>query len=209
MIVQGTDEWLQARAGKITASRIADVLMKPTTAGYQNYRSQLICERLTGRPVDTFKSAAMQRGNDIEPQARAMFTMNTGLAVEETGFVDHPTIPNAGASPDGLIGDDGLVEIKCPLMTEHIRMLTGGKPKHVYACQMDWQMECTGRKWVRFVNFHPEFPDDLQMHIIEIERNEERLEQLREAVAAFEKDIMETMAKLPGVDLDNLPGVKA
>lgn len=198
-IVQGTDEWFAARLGKVTASRIADVMMKPTTAGYQNYRSQLICERLTGRPTETFQSAAMQHGTDTEPQARAVYTMATGNMVQQVGFIDHPTIPMCGASPDGLIGEDGLVEIKCPQPTEHIRMLTGGEPKRNYVLQMQWQMACTGRLWCDFENFNPDFPDEMQTHILRIEADHTLQDEIASAVAAFLDDVEETMAKLPKI----------
>lgn len=117
MMEQQTDEWFKARLGKVTASRIYDVLSK-TKSGYsatrKNYMAQLICERLTGTREEGFKTAAMQRGNDIEPKARARYMLETGELVEETGFINHPTINMSGASPDGLVGEDGLIEIKCP-----------------------------------------------------------------------------------------------
>lgn len=145
MIVQGTPEWHQQRIGKVTASKIADVMMKPTTAGYQNYKAQLVCERLTGQPTETYSNAAMQHGNDTEPQARAFYEIETGFSVSEVGFIDHPSIENTGASPDGLIGADGLVEIKCPQPATHIKNLTGANIARNYNLQMHWQMICTGR----------------------------------------------------------------
>lgn len=189
---QGTTEWLEARAGRVTASRIADVMMKPTTAGYQNYRAQLICERLTGNPTETFTSAAMQHGTDTEPQARAFYEMETGLEVAEVGFIPHPTIEGTGASPDGIIGGDGLVEIKCPQPAEHIRVLTGGAIKRQYVLQMQWQMECTGREWCDFVTFNPALPFEMQMHIQRVEADAKAQAEITEAVAAFIADVKAT-----------------
>jgi len=196
MAEQGTQEWLEERLGRVTASRIGDVMMKATTAGYQNYRSQLVCERLTGRPTEMHVSAAMQHGTDTEPQARAVYTMQTGLMVEETGFIPHPSIAMSGASPDGLVGDDGLVEIKCPQPTEHIRVLTGGDIKRGYVLQMQWQMACTGRGWCDFVSFNPDLPDDLQVSIQRVEADAKLQAEIAAAVEAFLADVDAVIAKL-------------
>ncbi|ABF63516.1 Exonuclease [Ruegeria sp. TM1040] len=193
---QGTPEWHEARLGRVTASRIADVMMNPTTAGFQNYRSQLVCERLTGTPTETFTSAAMQHGTETEPQARAMYTLATGLSVNEVGFVPHPLIEMAGASPDGLVGELGLVEIKCPQPTEHIRVLTGGDIKKGYVLQMLWQMECTGREWCDFVSFNPDLPDDLQLYIQRVEYDSEKAREITDAVRSFLTSVDDTFAKL-------------
>lgn len=189
---QRSEEWFSARAGCVTASRIADVMMKPTTAGYQNYRAQLICERLTGNPTETFTSAAMQHGTDTEPQARAFYEMETGHEVTEVGFIPHPTVEGTGASPDGIIGGEGLVEIKCPQPAEHIRVLTGGEIKRQYVLQMQWQMECTGRKWCDFVTFNPALPFEMQMHIQRVEADAKAQAEITEAVAAFIEDVKAT-----------------
>ncbi len=196
MIEQGTEEWKALRLGKVTASRVGDVMMKPTTAGYQNYRSQLICERLTGKPTEFHVTPAMQHGTDTEPQARAMYTMTTGQMVQEVAFVDHPLISMAGASPDGLVGELGLVEIKCPQPTEHIRVLTGGAIKKAYREQMQWQMACTGREWCDFVSFCPDLPDDLALHIARIEADGEAIRGMEGAVRAFLADVDGMISKL-------------
>lgn len=182
---QRSDEWFAARLGRVTASRIADVMMKPTTAGYQNYMAQLVCERLTGNPTEGFTSAAMQHGTDTEPQARAVYTMNTGHVVQEVGFVEHATLAMSGASPDGLVGELGLVEIKCPQPAEHIRMLTGGAIQRKYVLQMQWQMECTGREWCDFVSFSPALPDEMQMHIERVKSDDALGREISDAVASF------------------------
>jgi len=127
MSEQGSQEWLAERAGRVTASALSNVMMAKTAAGYQNYMAQLVCERLTGQPVETFKSAAMEHGNDTEPQARAFYELETGNEVTEVGFIAHPVIEWSGASPDGLIGDDGLVEIKCPQPAKHIGARSAGR----------------------------------------------------------------------------------
>lgn len=185
MSEQGSIEWHQERLGKVTASRIADVMMKPNTAGYQNYRAQLICERLTGNPTETFTSAAMQHGTDTEPQARAFYELETGLDVEQVGFVDHPKLAGSGASPDGLVRTDGLVEIKCPQPATHIKTLTGAAIDRKYLLQMQWQMVCTERDWCDFVSFCPSLPLEMQMHRQRVERNAELTEEITAAVTSF------------------------
>mgnify|MGYP000253540268 CR=1 FL=1 len=195
---QGTPEWLAARAGKVTASRVSDVMMAKTTAGYQNYRSQLVCELLTGQPTETHTSAAMQHGTDTEPQARAMYTLTTGNMVQEVGFIPHPLISGAGASPDGLIGEYGLVEIKCPQPTEHIRTLTGGAIKKGYLLQMQWQMACTGREWCDFVSYSNDFPDELRMHVQRVNFDHDLVADLEKAVTAFCAEVQNLLETLKG-----------
>lgn len=186
---QRTEEWFSARLGRVTASRISDVMMKDTTAGYQNYRAQLVCERLTGQPTETFTSAAMQHGTDTEPQARAMYTLETGLNVSEVGFINHPKLEMSGASPDGLVGEAGLVEIKCQQPAQHIRNLTGENIARGYFLQMQWQMACTGRDWCDFVSFSPAFPDDLQLSVRRVDRDAELVEEITAAVTKFIADV--------------------
>ena len=127
----------------------------------------------------------MQHGNDTEPQARAMYTLTTGRAVAEVAFVDHPIIPMAGCSPDGLVGELGLAEIKCPQPTEHIRTILGGAIKRQYALQMQWQMACTGREWCDFVSFCPDLPDDLSLHIDRVAIDHDMIRDMEKAVTAF------------------------
>jgi putative phage-type endonuclease len=196
MSVQGSDKWHQDRLGKVTASRIADVMMKPTTAGFQNYHAQLVCERLTGEPTETFTSAAMQHGTETEPQARAMYTLLTGNDVEEVGFIPHPTLAMSGASPDGIIGSDGLVEIKCPQPATHIKTLMGKGIDRKYLLQMQWQMVCTGREWCDFVSFCPSFPPDLQLFIKRVDRDAEITEEITEAVTLFLASVDQTTETL-------------
>ncbi len=193
---QGTEEWHKARLGQVTASRIADVMMKPSTAGYQNYKAQLICERLTGQPTETFKSAAMQHGTDTEPQARAFYELETGLSVSQVGFIPHPTLAGSGASPDGLVGGLGLVEIKCPQPAEHIRTLMGGEIKRQYVLQMQWQMECTGREWCDFVSFNTDLPFEMQMHRQRVSNEPELCAEIADTVAKFLREVTEAEKEL-------------
>lgn len=198
MFDQGTPEWLAERAGKVTASMLSNVMMAKTTAGYQNYLAQLICERLTGEPVETFKSAAMEHGNETEPQARAFYELETGNEVVECGFIPHPTLANSGASPDGLIGDLGLVEIKCPQPAKHIKNLMGGTIDKAYSLQMQWQMECTGREWCDFVSFNPSFPAHLQLHITRVDADAEAQAEIKAAVTNFLADMDAKLRALEG-----------
>ena len=195
-MTQGTAEWFNDRLGKVTASKIADVMMKPSTAGFQNYRAQLVCERLTGTPTETFKSAAMEHGTETEPQARAVYTMREGFDVSEVGFIPHPTIAMSGASPDGLAGDKGLVEIKCPQPPEHIRILTGGQIKRNYVLQMQWQMACTGREWCDFVSFNPALPFEMQMHCQRVTADHELQDEISKSVTAFLAEVDATTKQL-------------
>jgi putative phage-type endonuclease len=186
---QGTAEWMSERAGRVTASALANVLMKKDAAGYQNYLAQLVCERLTGQPTETFKSAAMEHGNETEPQARAFYELETGLTVAECGFVAHPSINWTGASPDGLVGSEGLVEIKCPQPAKHMKNLMGGTIDRGYVLQMQWQMECTGRAWCDFVSFNPSFPEHLKISVRCVEADTKLQGEIRAAVVAFLADV--------------------
>jgi putative phage-type endonuclease len=153
---QLTPEWFAARVGKLTASRMADVMAKTKSgpaASRKNYMMELICEKLSGESVDFYKNAAMQRGTDLEPIARGAYEASKGLFVKEEGLVDHPTIIGLAASPDGLVGDDGLIEIKCPNTATHLEFLKTSKIPSKYILQMHTQMICTGRNWCDFVSY--------------------------------------------------------
>lgn len=186
---QRSDEWFAARLGKVTASRLSDVAMKKTTAGYQNYKAQLIAERLTGTPPESYSNAAMQWGTDQEPNARAAYSFLHSVDVEEVGFVVHPAIEWAGASPDGLIGNDGLVEIKCPNTATHIATLEGGNIPGKYMMQMQWQMACTDRNWCDFASFDPRLPVEMQLHVTRVERDSAMIAELEEKTADFLREV--------------------
>lgn len=175
-IEQGSPEWFAARLGKLTASRIADATAKTRSgwgAGRKNYMSELIIERLTGQPAQSFSNAAMQWGTETEPQARAAYEWRTGCDVELVGFVDHPVYPMAGASPDGLIGDKGLIEIKCPNPATHVDTLLSEKIPVKYIKQIQFQMICTNREWCDYVSFDPRMPEGMELFIRRVERDDE------------------------------------
>jgi putative phage-type endonuclease len=199
MMEQRTEEWFEARMGCVTASRTADVMAK-TKSGYAasraNYMAELICERLTGERQGGFSSAAMQWGTETEPQARMAYEIITGATVVETGFVLHPEIAGFGASPDGLIGDDGLIEIKCPNTATHIDTLLADKVPTKYIIQMHVQMLCTGRAWCDFVSFDPRLPIDLHMFIKRVERDNKLAEEIVTEVQSFLADMETKIAKL-------------
>lgn len=192
MIEQGTPEWFAARLGKVTASRVADVIAK-TKTGYstsrENYLVELALERITGQRQECFTNAAMQWGTDNEPLARAAYEAHTGALVEEVGLIIHPAIDQAGASPDGLVDDDGLLEIKCPNSATHVQTLRSGKPAGKYITQMSWQMACTGRQWCDFVSFDPRMPQGLQLFATRIKRDDKLVLELETEVKAFIKEL--------------------
>ena len=190
---QGTDEWFAARLGKVTASRLSDVMMKKTTAGYQNYKAQLKAERFTNTPPESFSSAAMQWGTDQEPNARAAYSFLHSVEVEQIGFVDHPALAWAGASPDGLVGDSGLVEIKCPNTATHFATLEGGNIPSKYNYQMQWQMACTERQWCDFASYDPRLPIEMQLHVVRVERDDKLIAELEEKTAAFLAEVAESV----------------
>lgn len=201
MIEQRTPEWCEARLGRVTASRVADMMARTKTgygASRANYMAELICERLTGKQAERFSSAAMAWGTETEPQARAMFTLTTGLSVEKTGFALHPEIADLGASPDGLIGDDGMVEIKAPNTATHIETLLSETVPQKYVLQMQTQMACTGRSWCDFVSFDPRLPDEMQLFIHRVDRDEELIAEIEREARAFLAEIETKMSALRG-----------
>ena len=196
---QRTAEWFAARCGRVTASRVADVMARTKSgpsASRANYAAQLVCERLTGTVEAGFTTVAMQRGTELEPVARDCYSFETGLEVIETGFIVHPTIEMAGASPDGLIGTDGLVEIKVPGTAKHIASLTGASIDGGYIKQMQWQMACTGRQWCDFVSYSDQLPLEMQLHIRRVERDDELIAEMEREIAAFLDEVSATVAQL-------------
>lgn len=196
MTEQRTEEWFAARLGKVTASRIKDVMAGKTTAARRNYIAQLVAERLTNKAPESFTNAAMQWGTDQEPFARAAYEARTGVLVDETGLVDHPVIPNSGASPDGLVGDDGLVEIKCPNTATHMETLLTRTPDSDYIGQMQWQMACTGRKWCDFVSYDPRMPENLQLCVIRVNRDDKKIGEIEKEIIKFLAEVDEKLSKL-------------
>jgi putative phage-type endonuclease len=184
---QGSDEWLAARVGLVTASRIADVIAKTKTGpsmSRQGYLGELVAERLTGQSAEGgFMNDDMRRGLELEPEARMAYEIHTGRIVEEVGLVLHPTM-RAGASPDGLV-DDGLLEIKAPRTHVHIEYLLAGKPPAKYLPQMAWQCVCTGRAWCDFVSFDPKMPESLRLFVVRYTPDAGYLRELEAEVEAF------------------------
>lgn len=165
MFEQQSTEWFSARLGKVTASRISDLMAKTKSgpsASRKNYMMQLLCERLTGRKEESYVNAAMQRGTELEAIARSAYEVDKGVMVREVGFVPCPGIEMAGASPDGLVEEDGLIEIKCPNTAQHVEFLRTGKIDSGYELQMLFQMICTGRRYCDFVSFDDRMPEELQ-----------------------------------------------
>lgn len=191
---QGTDDWFNARLGKVTASRISDVVAKTksgVSASRGNYMAQLIVERMTNKPTESYSNTAMQWGTNTEPLARAAYEMATNTMVEEVGFVQHPDDEMCGASPDGLVGEDGLIEIKCPNTATHIETLINGEIDNKYLLQMQWQMACTGRQWCDFVSFDPRMPESLQLKIIRVNRLQSLIIDLETQVEQFLNETQE------------------
>ena len=192
MIEQGSAEWLALRVGKVTASRMADLTARTKSgwgASRANYMADLIAERLTGVPAEHYINGAMQWGIDTEPEARAAYQFETGTLVQPASFVPHPTIAMSGASPDGAVGDKGLLECKCPNTATHIDTLLGQAVPAKYICQMQWQMACAGRQWCDFVSFDPRMPESMQLWIRRISRD-------NAMIATLEAQVIEFIAEL-------------
>lgn len=202
MINQGTEEWFNARLGKVTASRLNDALATTKTgegASRISYRLELVTERLTGQKTESYTNSYMQWGTEQEPFAREAYEALKSEFVVETGFHDHPSIPMSGASPDGLIGEDGLIEIKCPSSTTHISYLADGKVPAKYKKQMMWQMACTGRKWVDFVSFDPRLPENLRLFVVRFEPTAQEIAEVEAQVVDFLATVDELETKLRGI----------
>lgn len=190
---QRSEEWFAARLGKATGSRFADIIAR-TRSGYaasrKNYRAELVSEILTGRPVETFTSAAMQWGTDNEPVARLQYELATGNEVKETGFWLHETL-SAGASPDGFVGSDGLIEIKCPNTATHLETLIKKQVPKQYVAQIQGQMWITDRKWCDFVSYDPRLPDNAQLFIIRVARDEQFIQELEQEIIDFTQEVQD------------------
>jgi len=201
-VEQRTEEWFAARLGKVTASRVADLVGK-TKTGYSatrdNYMAQLVVERLTQTKAESYTNAAMQWGTDQEPFARAAYEAAQGVMVEEVGFVPHPSIEWAGASPDGLVGDNGLVEIKCPNTATMIETLLSQKVPGKYFIQMQFQLACTGRKWCDYVAFDSRMPAKAQMFVRRVDRDDEYIAHLEEEIAKFLVEVESQVQKLNAI----------
>lgn len=199
MSEQGSPEWFAERLGKVTASRISDLLAKTKTgwgASRANYAAQLVAERLTGVPAETFSNAAMKWGTEMEPEARSAYEFYSGLSVVETGFVPHPVLSQSGASPDGLVGDLGLVEIKCPNTATHIETLLGGVVPSKYNLQMQWQLACTGREWCDWVSYDPRMPEAMRLFTERVMRDGGLIKEVEAEARTFLAEIEATVLNL-------------
>lgn len=199
MIEQGSPEWFAERLGKVTASRVADVIAKTKSgpaASRANYMAQLVCERLTGEAAESFTSKEMQWGTDQEPNARSAYEFRTDATVELVGFVPHPKIGDSGASPDGLVAADGLVEIKCPNTATHIETLLGRAVPGKYITQIQWQLACTGRKWCDYVSFDPRMPESMSLFVARVERDPKMIADLEGEVFKFLDELAFKVAEL-------------
>lgn len=200
---QRTEAWFAARCGKVTASKVADVMTKTKTgysANRQKYLAELICQRLTGQRENVFITADMKRGSELEAVARHWYVLNEFASeVTEVGLIDHPSIKGFAASPDGLVNDDGLVEIKCPKTWTHLETVRTGKPKRQYLLQMHAQMLCTGRKWCDFVSYDDRLPVSLAYFKTRIPFDEALGKEMETEVRRFLAELEENMAEIKAV----------
>ena len=195
---QRTPEWFAKRLGLVTASRIADVMAKVktgTAASRSGYMTQLVTERLTGQPTEGYQSAAMEWGIEQEGAARAAYEARTGVLVDEVDFVSHPIL-EAGASPDGLVGEDGCIEIKCPNTATMLEYIEDRSVPRKYLLQIQWQLACTGRNWCDFVAYDPRLPEHLQLLVIRVPRDEEVIEQIAAEVGRFVTELRDRVEHL-------------
>ena len=207
-ILQRTDAWKDLRYGRITGSRMNDVLTKPRKGQKEstvraNYRAQLVCERLTQKPMeDQFVTWYMKRGTELEPRARVEYEIRQGVIVETAGFQIHPTMPFAGASADGFIGGDGLVEFKCVTTAKHIEWMLARLVPQEHKPQMLFELACSGRKWVDFVSYEPNLPDNLQLFIVRLERDDIAIAEIETEVQKLNAEIDEMIVRLNGGEPD-------
>lgn len=196
---QRSPEWFAARLGKATASRVSDIIARTKSgwgASRANYAAELVAERLTGTPTERFSNAAMQWGTDCEPEARLAFCFRQDVDVMEVGFVDHPTLAMSGASPDGLIDADGLLELKCPNTSTHIGTLLGQSVPSKYISQIQWQLACTDRQWCDFASYDPRLPESMRLYVERVQRDDAMIAELETLVADFLAEIDQTVAAL-------------
>jgi putative phage-type endonuclease len=199
-VLQHSAEWLTLRRASVTASRVYDVVHKLKNGKYskerQNYLYEKLTEVLTGRAAEHYVSPAMDFGSEHEGMAREVYQMETGLEVEKVGYFKHPVIPRSGASPDAVVGDDGLVELKVPNTETHFEYLFGKEVPEQYVAQMMWQMACTGRAWCDFCSFDPRLPSDCWLFIKRIPRDEARIAEMEAEVIKFIAELNEMCVKL-------------
>lgn len=198
-IPQGSPEWQQARCGSLGASMISDALAK-TKSGWgamrANLQTRLLIERITGVPQDSYQSQAMIDGIDREPDARAAYCFLAGAEVQTVGLIRHPEIDGSHASPDGLIGDNGVLEIKCPQPSAHLAALLGEPIPQKYLYQMLWQMRCADREWADYVSYSPQFPVEMQLVWKRVPRDDKMIASIESEVRIFLSELDEKVSQL-------------
>jgi putative phage-type endonuclease len=197
---ENREEWLKQRLGLVTGSAISNVLMDSSKAGHRNYMAQLVCERLTGEPTETYISPAMQHGIDTEDEARAAYMARNAVIVEEVGFIRHPKL-EAGCSPDGLVGDDGLIEIKCVQPATALDLLESKKVPTDHYNQIQWQLAVTGRDWCDYVVYQPKLPERLRLNVIRVVRNQSDILNMTVKVEQFLEELNRKVKKLKEMTL--------
>ena len=201
-ILQRNENWHADRCGKVTASRIKDIDAKPAKGKAHNALTlTILAERLTGVQEETKINQLMQWGIDQEPYAITAYENETGAFVCETGFIDHPVISNSGASPDGLVGKDGQIEVKCPSTTTHINTLLTRKVPDEHMPQITWQLACTRRKWCDFVSYDPRLPEHLRLVVIRVNAEDLDIAGIEQSVIRFNQKIDQIIAKLNPVEV--------
>lgn len=198
---QRSEEWFRERLGCVSSSCICDVLAKPIKGNKEattrrNLKARLVCEILTGKTEESYQSWDMQRGIQLEPFAVTEYELRQGVDTESVGFVPHPTIERAGASPDRLIGSDGVLELKAPKQANHIDYLRDGIVPVEYRKQMLWEIACTGRKWADFASFNPSFPEELQLFVARLERDDVAIAEIEAEVLKFNQEVREMVDTL-------------
>ncbi|MEO9231595.1 MAG: lambda exonuclease family protein [Devosia sp.] len=198
--LQGTEEWFAERLGRVTASSFSDVLAKGEGVTRKRYMRRLVAERLTGRSQESFSNGHTERGAEQEQFARLQYEAMTGNLVTEVGFIKHPTL-FAGASPDGLIDDDGGQEIKSVVPTVHIETMERGKYPTTHKAQIQGCLWITGRQWWDFVSYSPDFlQENLRLYIFRVQRDEEYIANLEVEVVKFLKEVDEMVERVSSFD---------
>jgi len=200
-VEQGSPEWFQMRLGKVTASRVADILAKTKTgpsASRQNYLIELAIQRTTGIIQESYSNSAMEWGTQTEPQARVAYEVNTNNFVDQVAFIDHPSIKWFGCSPDGLVSDRGLLEIKCPNSATHWEYFKSKKPPQKYFIQMQAQIAVTNKDWCDFVSFDPRMPDRSQLLIVRVDRDEAFIAEMESEIKQFLSEVANEVELMQG-----------
>lgn len=196
---QGSEAWKAARCGSLGASVLHEAVAR-TKTGYSasraNRMATLVIEKLTGVPVETFQNAAMQHGTETEPEARIAYEFYANVDVAQIGLVLHPNIGGTHASPDGLVGTDGLLELKCPQPAQHLATLLGEPIPDKYQVQMLWQMRCCDRAWCDFGSYNPSFPESMKLHVRRFPRDDTRIAELEKEVIEFLNELHLTVHRL-------------